>query len=326
MKKEKILSASRIKTLESCSWSYYCNYELKIPQRQNEGALRGTICHLVFELILKPKHNHHKQLITQASSIDGSPAVKRLVIKKLNEDKRLHDLPMDSEENYDLVDRMIVVGLKYDFFGEGGEVTDPEKEFLIESENPKYKIRGFMDKPIIYNSDNTIKIVDYKSSKQKFKGEELTANIQAMSYSLASLKFWPKYKPIIEFLFLRFPKSAVQQCEFSKDELEGFEYFLESCFKQINSFNEKDAKSNYAKDGKNSWMCKAGRTWRCPYLDAFDYYTLEDEEGKAIASARKKENLDASKGHKIVKKTYGGCPAHPQPTKKLDVIDELFDF
>ena len=74
----------------------------------------------------------------------------------------------------------------------------------------------------------------------------------------------------------------------------GFEYFLESCFKLINSFNEKDAKSNYAKDGKNSWMCKAGRTWRCPYLDAFDYYTLEDEEGKAIASARKKENLAAS--------------------------------
>ena len=47
--KEKILSASRIKTLETCSWSYWCNYHLRVPQKQNEGALRGTVCHLAFE-------------------------------------------------------------------------------------------------------------------------------------------------------------------------------------------------------------------------------------------------------------------------------------
>ena len=77
-----------------------------------------------------------------------------------------------------------------------------------------------MDKPIIYKKDKTIKIVDYKSSKQKFRGEELTANIQAMSYSLASSKLWPKFKPTIEFLFLRFPKSAIQQCVYAVEELE----------------------------------------------------------------------------------------------------------
>ena len=54
--KEKILSASRIKTLETCSWSYWCNYHLKLPQKQNEGALRGTVCHLVFEMLVKKKH------------------------------------------------------------------------------------------------------------------------------------------------------------------------------------------------------------------------------------------------------------------------------
>ncbi len=326
MKKEKILSASRIKTLESCSWSYYCNYELKIPQRQNEGSLRGTICHLVFELILKKKHNRHKELISKASSLDGSPSIKRLIIKHLNQDAKEHDLPMNSEENYELINKMIVVGLRYDFFGEGGKVTDPEKEFLVVSEEPKYKIRGFMDKPIMYKKDKTIKIVDYKSSKQKFRGEELTANIQAMSYSLASLKLWPTLKPTIEFLFLRFPKSAAQQCVYTVEELEGFEYFLESCYKQINSFSEKDARTNYAKDGKSSWMCKAGKTWRCPYLDAFDYYELQDKDSKFIRSARKKENLKQKKGEKIVEKRYDGCPAHPHPSKQIDIIDDLFDF
>ena len=57
--KERILSASRLKTLETCSWSYWCNYHLKLPQKQNEGALRGTVCHLVFEMLVKKKHKKH---------------------------------------------------------------------------------------------------------------------------------------------------------------------------------------------------------------------------------------------------------------------------
>lgn len=324
-KPKKVLSASRIKTLETCSWSYYCNYELKIPQRQNEGALRGTIAHLVFELILKPKHGHHKDLILKANNLSGSSAINRLIIKHLRKDEKKHGLPMTSEDNYDLMNKMIIVGLRSDFYGEGGEVVDPEKEFLIENEDPKYKIRGFMDKPIMYEKEKEIKIVDYKSSKQKFRGEELTANIQAMSYSLAAKKLWPKYKPWVEFLFLRFPKSAQQQCKFTDEQLDGFEYFLESCYKQINSFTEEDAKSNYAKDGKSSWMCKAGKTWRCPFLDAFPYYHIVDGEGNVMDRSLKKEDLrEVKKGEEVKTLHYSGCPAHK--AKPVEDIDDFFDF
>ena len=48
-----------------------------------------------------------------------------------------------------------------------------------------------MDKPIHYKKK--LKIVDYKSSKYKFRGEELTSNIQAMAYSLAAKKIWPNH-------------------------------------------------------------------------------------------------------------------------------------
>ena len=34
------------------SWKYWCNYHLGIPQAKNEGAIRGTICHLIFELLI----------------------------------------------------------------------------------------------------------------------------------------------------------------------------------------------------------------------------------------------------------------------------------
>ena len=324
-KKKKILSASRIKTLETCSWSYYCNYELKIPQRQNEGALRGTIVHLIFELILKDRHRHHKKLILDSNALDGSPSIKRLVLKCLSKDQKLHDLPMMSEENWELMNKMIVVGLRNDFFGEGGKVVDPEKEFLIENRSPKYKIRGFMDKPIKYEKEKQIKIVDYKSSKQKFRGEELTANIQAMSYSLAAKKLWPGYKPFIEFLFLRFPRSAQQQCKFTDEQLNGFEYFLEKCYEQINSFTEEDAKSNYAKGGKSSWMCKAGKTWRCPYLDSFTYYQIVDKKDKVVERSLKKSHLrELEDGEKLKELHYDGCPAHKE--KPVEDIDDWFDF
>ena len=45
------LSASRIKTAQGCSWLYWCKYKLKLPDASNDGAKRGSICHLIFELL-----------------------------------------------------------------------------------------------------------------------------------------------------------------------------------------------------------------------------------------------------------------------------------
>ena len=53
------LSASRIKTAESCSWLYWCKYKLKLPDRSNDGARRGSICHLIFELLGEPRRKKY---------------------------------------------------------------------------------------------------------------------------------------------------------------------------------------------------------------------------------------------------------------------------
>ena len=172
--RERILSASRIKTLETCTWSYWCNYHLKLPQKQNEGALRGTICHLIFELLLADKHRSHCDAIILGGSIACSPSVARLVLTKLKRDRIKHDLPMDSQVNYDLMDKMIVLGLSHDYMCKGGVIAEPEYEFLIENSSPKYKIRGFIDKPAVYDKNKTVKIIDYKSSKNKLSQKELS--------------------------------------------------------------------------------------------------------------------------------------------------------
>tara|TARA_R100000008_G_scaffold67884_1_gene44987 strand:+ start:6503 stop:7498 length:996 start_codon:yes stop_codon:yes gene_type:complete len=320
--KEKVLSASRIKTLETCSWSYWCNYHLKLPQKQNEGALRGTLCHLVFEMLVKKKHKKHFNKISKAGTIKASKAVHRMVTKHLIQMENSFDLPMTNEENTELVDDMIVVGLNCDFFGRGGKVDKPELEFLLENKDPEYKIRGFIDKPIVYKRGKKIKIVDYKSSKYKFRGEELHSNVQAMVYTLAAQKEWPDYTPTVEFQFLRHPRSPLQQLQFNNEQLRGLEYYLAHTFQIINDFTEETAKTNYAADTKkNSWLCKIGK-WRCPYIDAYDYFVTVNESGEETNKSLKKQELKKSlkDGEKIEKRTYKGCPRH-EPTTQDNILD-----
>ena len=331
MSKEQILSASKIKTFESCSWKYWCNYHLKLPQENNDGARRGTVCHLIFELLVKSKHKKHFDLIMEAQTLDASPAVKRLVKKSLVKEEGY------SEENYLLCEEMIIVGLDNDFYGAKGEVNSPEKEFLLENENPKYKIRGFIDKPVEYNKK--LKIVDYKSSKSKFNKNELKSNVQAMTYTLAAQTIWPKLKNVlVEFLFLRFPKSPSQQIRFTKEQLSGFEYYLEHVYTIINNFTESDATSNLASTkpmpkrdegfcgplncgfAKYKGQLKKDGTlmWHCPFKFDFEYYSLIDADGNLLKNSFNKEDLDESKGE-IKHQSYGGCPAHTRQ-------DDDFDF
>jgi hypothetical protein len=307
----KTLSASRIKTLETCSWVYWNNYHTKVPQSQNDGALRGTICHTVFELLLNKRHLKNYKRIIKKNAINGDEGVDRLV-KKLSVKVKL------DESNYKLLNDMILVGLKSDFFGEGGEIVKPEYDFDIVNEDPKYHIKGFIDKPIKIKKE--MHIIDYKSSKYKFRGDDLEANIQAMMYSLASKKLWPKLKPIVKFLFLRFPKQPIQELSFDDNEIKGFEHYLEHINKYVDNFDENSAQANFAIDNvKNKWMCQVGG-WKCPYKDPYEYYVKLNDKNEVIESSLdgKFKNIE---GFKIEKRSYQGCPKFNN-NKKDDFLEE----
>lgn len=302
LKPKKYLSASRVKTLETCSWVYWCKYHLNLPDPSNEGALRGTVCHLVFELLINPKHKKHFDLITKKDSIKASAAVNRLVIRNLSK-SNIH-----TEENYTMVDEMILVGLKNDFFGgKGAKIDKPEQEFEITNDSPKYMIKGFMDKPIKYDKKKLVRIIDYKSSKYKFRGDDLESNLQAMMYSLAARTLWPGYKPTVEFLFLRFPKQPTQELQFTNEQIKGFEGYLEHVSEIIDNFSESSANANFATfSKKNKWMCGIGK-WVCPFKNKFEYYALI-EDGKVLKSSLKEDLKASSDKQKIEKRTYAGCP------------------
>ena len=309
----KTLSASRIKTLETCSWVYWLNYHAKVPQSQNDGALRGTICHTIFELLLNKRHLKNYKRVIKKNSIDGDEAIARLV-KKLAKQVDL------KEDNYKLLNDMILVGLKNDFFGEGGEIVKPEYAFDIVNEEPKYHIKGFIDKPIKIKKE--MHIIDYKSSKYKFRGDDLEANIQAMMYSLASKKLWPKLKPIVKFLFLRFPKQPIQELSFDEDQIKGFEHYLEHINSYINNFDENSAQANFAVDSvKNKWMCQVGG-WKCPYKDPYQYYVKLNDKGEIVETSLQ-NNFKNIKGFKVETRKYEGCPKFNNKSVSKD--DDFLD-
>ena len=80
---EKIkLSASKIKTAEGCSWLYYTKYVLKLPDISNSGASRGTICHLIFELLLTDRHKKYfEDLCSGKAGVIKNPCIHRLILK-----------------------------------------------------------------------------------------------------------------------------------------------------------------------------------------------------------------------------------------------------
>jgi hypothetical protein len=317
-KKVEYISASRIKTLQTCSWLFWLKYHLKLPDTPNDGSTRGTVCHLIFELLLQKKHKKHFSAIHNGKSISDSPAVNRLVIKKLNEYKAF------TQENYDLCDDMIKVGLATDFFGKGGKAEPPEKGFTIEEDSPYYVIHGFIDKIILYKRQKIVKIVDYKSSKYKFRGEELETNIQAMMYSLVARELYPDYKPIVNFVFLRYPKSPIQELQYSDEQLEGLKYYLSHVYKTMQEFTLEDAESSFAiNNPKNKWMCGIGQ-WVCPMKHPFDYFALVDKNGQIKKSSFEDDFEKKKKGQKVEKRKYDGCPKFYGSSEAQSGPDSVF--
>jgi hypothetical protein len=317
----KPLSASRVKTLENCSWLYWCNYHLKLPQKQNEGAKKGDVCHTVFEVLLIPRRKEHYKKIVSEGTVKAVLSIERLIKKQIKKLK-IHD----TAKGFEHIDEMILVGLRSDFYVKGGTLVAPEFKFDIVSESPRFRIKGFMDKPFI--KDNEVIIDDFKSSKQKYAGEDQESNLQALFYSFAATQIWKGKIPTVRFIFLQFPKDPIMTVKFPEDALLGFKYYLEATQLKVEGFNEHVAKSNFAADhpqGKDTFTGKAlcgfashpGKLkkdgtpmWHCPYRFAYDYYAII-KDGKIVSTAFDKNDLKKLKnGETIEKRHYEGCPKH----------------
>ena len=331
------LSASRIKTFKSCSWTYYCKYVLKLPDTTNVGAQKGTICHAVFETLSNPRHLKTFETVVKHDSVFSSPSLNRYV-KIL-----CRKVGIDSEEDYQDIDDMCMRGLTYEFFGQskkdGFENVDAKSEekfdFTIEENGKRYRILGFIDKMFWYPNSKMVYFRDFKTSKEVFKGEDASNNIQYAIYSLAAKHIYPQAEKIAgEFLFLRFPKNTTHFCmkvkPISKTEIEGLEYELTDIQEQMENFTIDDAVANlaakmdYPSDGSFSGPLSCGRAktpkdlkkdgtkmWHCPFKFSFFYYEITDQQGVLVKNVFEDDfpKIVLKEGQKASYKKYKGCPA-----------------
>lgn len=336
------LSASRIKTVQSCSWLYWAKYHLNLPDASNDGAKRGSICHLIFELLGEKNRRNIYQSILKKKDVFSHAGIKRLILKHAKK------LQVDDEENIKLVKEMILNGLNYDFYGEShAKPTEAlsEKDFEItvndEDRDIKYKIKGFIDKLFLYKKDKYALIRDFKTSKKKFIGKEISDNLQDYMYSLAVKHLYPEYKKReSEFLFLKFDldkdlleesDGAIRMQSIGDDDIEGFEYQLTAIQEYIDNFSENDAIENFAASqpyptdksfsgplqcgfAKEKGQLKVDGTlmWHCPMKFAFDYYVILNKDNQLIKSYSEEEFSESlvPEGCSFEKRIYEGCPKH----------------
>jgi len=349
------LSASRIKKAQSCSWSFWATYHLKVPDKGNDGSSRGTICHLLFELLGNPKHHEKYNKILLSESIYDCEPVRRLVMYHA---KRLS---VDDPDNLSLISDMTMAGLNFDFFGEkGGRPSEIilEKAFdiSVDEKDKLYRLRGFIDVLFFYKEDRKVIIRDFKTSKSVFKGKDITDNLQDLIYTLAVKKLFPHFTHRqMEFLFVKFDLNStgrVQMKNLSVEELEGLEYQLTEIQSFIDNFSEETAVSDFAAQqsfpsdgtfggplmcGKDGYKILRGgplldkngkkvKAYICPHRNPLDYWAIEDSAGIIIKSAfeDKKDSLspDESKGETLVLKQYGGCPYWNQRATADDFFKE----
>lgn len=360
MKELTPLSASKIKTAQSCSWSYWANYILKVPDSSNDGAKRGWICHLIFELLGDPRHRKIYDEIVLRDSVFECEPVRRLI------QYHARKLSVNDSDNLKLIDNMTLAGLHFDFFGENRGKPDQaisEQEFniTVDEEGKLYRLRGFIDKLFLYNKKKLAVIRDFKTSKSVFKGSELTDNLQDLIYTLAVKKLFPKFKTReVEFLFVKFDLNStgnIKMKDLSPEELEGLELQLTQIQDFLENFDEYDAISNlaatkypenrgYPPDGSFGGLLKCGKdgykiskgqplldkdgnkvvAYICPHRKPMEYYVIRDSDGNIIKSCFKQDKNkltpNKSKGETVELFSYSGCPHWNKPETKTD---DFFD-
>lgn len=300
-KKQKVLSASRLKTFLSCSWIFYCEYVLKMPSAAHPKTKLGSLAHSIFEVLQKPRHRkHYDAILSGKKSVYNSKPIARWIKSFLAKN------PDVTTKLSDEFDSLVLVGLETDFFcKDADKVLPPEHEFLLEIEG--MKIKGYIDILAFYK--DKIKIRDYKSQGKRFTDDEMENNIQAGIYQLYANEAFG-IPAEVEFVMLRHPETKRTPGKhlqvvppYTKGQLGGFVQYLKHLDEQVQNFNLERATDNL-KAQTDDGFCKRV----CQFKDPKTYYILLDAEGQILQSSDEENKLKAKEGQTIERKSYSGCP------------------
>jgi len=218
-----IMSATRMSMFLQCKWKYWCNYILHIPKRFNPSFRLGIAAHEALAAagkIWMEKEKFTKTDVKKITNVYAKTAAKEGVA-----DGGIYDDGLQ-----------MVLNRLNDF--EVGKILLVEDEFKIATDDG-VMVMGAMDKVIELNEE-TLLVVDYKTSKYSYTSSELKSDIQLSLYDLvASLRF-PEYKRII--LCLDYLRDVPLYTYRTAKERESFAKFLLAVYNEIMKLSERKAK------------------------------------------------------------------------------------
>jgi putative RecB family exonuclease len=248
MSKNIKVSSTRISSFLQCKQKYWFNYYSKMPKVSNPSFKLGTAVHESLELagqIWKEKEKFSKEDINKILEKYDTVSVNEGI-----EDYEVH------AEGRELVNKRIksfltgrkIIGLeiKFGFFGEdsGNDITS----------TLGVPVMGAIDKVEELN-DDTIIIIDYKTSKTAPTSSQMKNDIQLSLYDMVARKMYPQYKRVI--LSLDLLESEMLYTYRTDEQRDMFEQYLKSVYDQMLALREEDV--------------KASLNMFCPWCDFKDY-------------------------------------------------------
>ena len=240
------LSATRINSFISCKQKYWFSYYEKLPKVSNTSFMLGLAVHESLELAgniwLKKGKFDAEDIKTILEHYD------RISVREGLEDMTLHaegkELVKMRLKKFMTGKRIISLETK---FGFGKDTKTIETKHGVQ-------LIGAIDKAEEFNQD-TLLIIDYKTSKTAPTPDQMRSDIQLSIYDLVAKKLWPDYKRTI--LALDLLKSEVLFTYRTDDERESFEDYLKIVHEEM-----LDLKAGNVKATINMF---------CPWCDYKDY-------------------------------------------------------
>lgn len=216
------MSATRMSMYLQCKWKYWCNYVLHLPRKPNISFKLGTAIHeslKVAGLIWKKKENFTKYDIQKIKEAYRKEAAK----------EGIEDMAVYNEG-------MLMLTSKLKDF-ESGKIIEVEDRFEVTTDEGIMLI-GAIDKAVEL-ADDSLLIVDYKTSKFNYTAEEMKHDIQLSIYDIAASIKFPGYKRII--LCLDYLRSEPAFTYRSHKERKNFTQYMLAIYNEMLSLEEKDA-------------------------------------------------------------------------------------
>lgn len=257
MGREIKLSATRINMFLQCKYKYWLNYHEDIPKTTNPAFKLGIVCHETLEFA--GKIWMEKEEFTSKDKEKIFDFYNKASVQQGLDDLGLHKLGINLVKNrlnnFMIGTKIISLEKKFGMFGEEDVIT---KDGVL--------LIGAIDKISEINED-TLLIVDYKTSSTAPTRDQMRDDIQLSLYDLVASMKWPEYERII--LCLDLLKSEPLFTYRTAEEREEFSDYLKVLHDGMAKLKKSDAKPSL-----NIF---------CPWCDYRDYC-------KTYKKAYEKEN------------------------------------